>query len=159
MNPLIYSRRAFLGRAANGLGHVALSSLLLPSLTKLAQGGQPDEANMAAFRTLAPKAKRIIYLFQSGGPSHVDLFDGKDALTKLHGTNLPDSVRGGQRVTGMTSGQASFPVARPIAPGKPWARPEFGFPTCCPTPSKSPGKSVSSARCTPRPSTTIPPSP
>jgi uncharacterized protein (DUF1501 family) len=119
MNPLIYSRRAFLGRAANGLGHVALSSLLLPSLTKLAQGGQPDEANMAAFRTLAPKAKRIIYLFQSGGPSHVDLFDGKDALTKLHGTNLPDSVRGGQRVTGMTSGQASFPVARPIAPGKP----------------------------------------
>ena len=119
MNPLIFSRRAFLGRAANGLGHVALSSLLLPSLTKLALGGQPDEGNMEAFRTIAPKAKRVIYLFQSGGPSHVDLFDGKDVLTKLHGTDLPDSVRGGQRVTGMTSGQSSFPVVQPIAAGKP----------------------------------------
>ena len=119
MNPLIFSRRAFLGRAANGLGHAALSSLLLPSLTKLALGGQPDEGNMEAFRSIAPKAKRVIYLFQSGGPSHVDLFDGKDALTKLHGTNLPDSVRGGQRVTGMTAGQSTFPVVQPIAGGKP----------------------------------------
>lgn len=119
MNPLIFSRRAFLGRAANGLGHIALSTLLLPAMTKLARGGQLDESNFNAFRTLAPKARRIIYLFQSGGPSHVDLFDGKEALKKLHGSNLPDSVRGGQRVTGMTSGQGSFPVVQPIAPGKP----------------------------------------
>ena len=117
MNPLIFSRRAFLGRAANGLGHVALSSLLLPSLAKLACGGQPDESNMNAFRSIAPRAKRVIYLFQSGGPSHVDLFDGKPVLAKLHGTNLPASVRGDQRITGMTSGQGAFPVVQPIAPG------------------------------------------
>ncbi|MEI7911217.1 MAG: DUF1501 domain-containing protein [Verrucomicrobiota bacterium] len=114
MNPLIFSRRAFLGKAANGLGHVALASLL----AKLANGGQPDESNMATFRSIAPRAKRVIYLFQSGGPSHVDLFDGKPSLAKLHGTNLPDSVRGDQRVTGMTSGQASFPVVQPIAAGR-----------------------------------------
>jgi hypothetical protein len=115
------SRRAFLGKAANGLGHVALSSLLLRSAARAAapaaSHGIPD-----AFRAFAPKAKRVIYLFQSGGPSHVDLFDGKPALDKLHGSNLPDSVRGGQRVTGMTSGQASFPVVRPIAGGKSAAR-------------------------------------
>jgi hypothetical protein len=111
------SRRAFLGKAANGLGHVALSSLLLRSAARAAapaaSHGIPD-----AFRAFAPKAKRVIYLFQSGGPSHVDLFDGKPALDKLHGSNLPDSVRGGQRVTGMTSGQASFQVIRPIAGGQ-----------------------------------------
>ena len=56
MSPLIFSRRAFLGRAANGLGHVALSSMLMPSLAKLARGEQPNEENMAAFRTIAPKA-------------------------------------------------------------------------------------------------------
>ncbi len=118
MSPLVFSRRAFLGKSANGLGHVALSSMLMTSLAKLARGGQPDEANMDAFRTIAPKAKRVIYLFQSGGPSHVDLFDGKDILTKLHGTDLPNSVRGDQRVTGMTAGQSKFPVVQPILPGK-----------------------------------------
>jgi hypothetical protein len=115
MNPLIFSRRAFLGKAANGLGHVALSSML----ARLATGAQPTSEDMNAFRTIAPKAKRVIYLFQSGGPSHVDLFDGKDALNKLHGSDLPPSVRGDQRVTGMTSGQSKFPVVQPIAPGKP----------------------------------------
>lgn len=77
-----------------------------------------EEVSPEMFRSFAPKAKRVIFLFQSGGPSHMDLFDGKDALDKLHGTNLPDSVRAGQRVTGMTSGQANFPVLKPIAPGK-----------------------------------------
>ncbi|MFM2169923.1 MAG: hypothetical protein RI957_152 [Verrucomicrobiota bacterium] len=92
------------------MGQLALASLL----------GQESAA--AASRelvsTFAPKAKRVICLFQSGGPSHVDLFDGKPSLVKYHGTNLPDSVRGGQRVTGMTSGQSSFPVVQPIAGGK-----------------------------------------
>ena len=58
----------------------------------------------------APKAKRVIYLFQSGGPSHLELFDYKPKLRELHGTELPDSIRQGQRLTGMTSGQKSFPV-------------------------------------------------
>jgi hypothetical protein len=68
----------------------------------------------------APKAKRVVYLFQSGGPSHLELLDEKPELKRLHGTELPDSIRQGQRLTGMTSGQSSFPV---IAP-------KFGFKTC-----------------------------
>ena len=115
MSPFSLSRRAFLGKTANGLGHIALSSLLLRDLRAAnATGVLPP-----TLRTIAPKAKRVIWLFQSGGPSHVDLFDGKPALDRLHGSELPDSVRGGQRVTGMTSGQSSFPVVRPIAPGSP----------------------------------------
>ena len=58
----------------------------------------------------APKAKRVIYLFQSGGPSQLELWDYKPKLKELHGTELPDSIRQGQRLTGMTSGQKSFPV-------------------------------------------------
>ncbi len=58
----------------------------------------------------APTAKRVVYLFQSGGPSHIELLDEKPELRRLHGTELPDSIRQGQRLTGMTSGQSSFPV-------------------------------------------------
>jgi len=61
----------------------------------------------------APRAKRVIYLFQSGGPSHLELFDYKPKLKDLHGSELPDSIRMGQRLTGMTSGQTSFPVIAP----------------------------------------------
>lgn len=68
----------------------------------------------------APRAKRVVYLFQSGGPSHLELLDEKPELKRLHGTELPDSIRQGQRLTGMTSGQSSFPV---IAP-------KFGFKSC-----------------------------
>ena len=68
----------------------------------------------------APKAKRVVYLFQSGGPSHLELLDEKPELKRLHGTELPDSIRQGQRLTGMTSGQSSFPV---IAS-------RFGFKSC-----------------------------
>jgi hypothetical protein len=60
-----------------------------------------------------PRAKRVIYLFQSGGPSQVDLFDFKPVMRDLHAKELPDSVRGGQRVTGMTAGQSTFPVVAP----------------------------------------------
>ena len=59
-----------------------------------------------------PKAKRVIYMFQSGAPSQVDLFDPKPSLEKLNGQNLPDSIRQGQRLTGMTSRQKSFPAAK-----------------------------------------------
>lgn len=71
-------------------------------------------------RILRPKAKRVVYLFQSGGPSHLELLDEKPELRRLHGTELPDSIRQGQRLTGMTSGQASFPIIRP----------KFGFHSC-----------------------------
>ncbi|MCH2208714.1 MAG: DUF1501 domain-containing protein [Lentisphaerales bacterium] len=64
------------------------------------------------------EAKNIIYLCQSGGPSHIDLFDYHPEMKSLHGKELPDSVRNGQRVTGMTAGQKSFPVCAPIEPFK-----------------------------------------
>jgi hypothetical protein len=111
------SRRAFLGKSANGLGHVALASMLARQAAGGASAASGDEIPQV-LRSLAPKAKRVIYLFQSGGPSHVDLFDGKPALDKLHGSELPDSVRDGQRVTGMTSGQNAFQVVRPIVGGR-----------------------------------------
>src|SRR5204863_7957177 len=60
-----------------------------------------------------PRANRVIYLFQSGGPSHLELLDYKPKLKQLHGSELPDSIRRGQRLTGMTSGQKSFPVIAP----------------------------------------------
>ncbi len=103
------SRRAFLQQGALGLGGLALSDLLAreaaaqPATGRV--GGLPDLPHFA------PKAKRVIYLFQSGAPSQMDLFDHKPALTDLSGTELPDSIRQGQRLTGMTSRQSSFPIA------------------------------------------------
>ncbi|MED5419283.1 MAG: DUF1501 domain-containing protein, partial [Verrucomicrobiota bacterium] len=103
--PTILNRRAFLGTAGNSFGTVALTSML-------ARG---DSIPHPAYR-LAPKAKHVIYMFQSGGPSHVDLFDGSPFLIKNHGKHLPPEVKGKQRVTGMTSGMKNFPVAKPVAP-------------------------------------------
>ena len=91
----LINRRRFLGSSATGIGAAALTNL--------------DAA--AAGRNFAPKAKRVIYLFQSGAPSQLETFDYKPGLEQLHKSELPDSIRQGQRVTGMTSGQASFPVA------------------------------------------------
>jgi len=93
---LALTRRAFFGRAAGGVGTLALSSLL---------NGQDG------LTTFAPKAKRIIYLFMQGGPSQLDLFDPKPGLVKRHGEELPESIRKGQRLTTMTSKQTSLPVA------------------------------------------------
>lgn len=99
----LLKRRSFLSNSAKGLGGIALSSLLNPELFGAAQ-----------YQQIAPKAKRVIYLFQSGGPAHMDLFDHKPHLDKVHGQEVPDSVFNGQRLTGMTAGQSSFPVARSI---------------------------------------------
>ena len=71
---------------------------------------QKDGFAATGLTHFAPRAKRIVYLFQSGGPSHLELLDEKPELKRLHGTELPDSIRQGQRLTGMTSGQSSFPV-------------------------------------------------
>jgi len=91
-----HTRRAFLGQS---VGFAALASLLG---NPAARGAQPHHK---------PTAKRIIYLFQSGAPSQLDLFDHKPKLTDLFARELPDSVRRGQRLTGMTATQESFPVA------------------------------------------------
>lgn len=105
----LFNRRAFLGTVGNSFGAVAANALLGSNSLSAAHLSAPFHA---------PKAKRVIYLFQSGGPSHVDLFDGKPELIKLQGKALPDEVRGGQRVTGMTSGQAAFNVMQPLVGGK-----------------------------------------
>jgi uncharacterized protein (DUF1501 family) len=113
---LMLNRRQLFGRTATGIGVAALAGLL-----------QEDRAFAAAKQAEAPlpagvpgilknlhlpaKAKRVIYLHQSGGPSHLDLFDWKPGLNERFDTDLPDSVRMGQRITGMTSGQKRLPMA------------------------------------------------
>jgi hypothetical protein len=90
-----FTRRQFFSRGATGIGAAALGSLLEQAVA------QPN---------FAPKAKRVIYLFQHGGPSQLHLFDHNPGLRALHGKELPESVRGTQRLTGMTSGQKSLPI-------------------------------------------------
>lgn len=105
----MHSRREFLSRSAMGLGALGLSSLLNP-LSATTKGAASDVASVS-LPHFAPQAKRIIYLFQSGAPSQMDLFDHKPLLQKMYGQELPPSVRQGQRLTGMTAGQTSFPLA------------------------------------------------
>jgi hypothetical protein len=105
MNPLCehqlgLTRRQLLGRA--GLGATALWTLLNQETVQAEPSGLPH---------FAPRARRVIYLFQSGAPSQLDLFDHKPGLAELRGKELPDSVRRGQRLTGMTATQDSFPLA------------------------------------------------
>ena len=100
-----WTRRQFFSRSATGIGAAALASLLQPPGWGAAV--QPTGLGRPHF---APKAKRVIYLFMHGGPSQLDLFDYKPELLRRHGQELPDSVRGTQRLTGMTSGQKTFPV-------------------------------------------------
>ncbi|MDX1910608.1 MAG: DUF1501 domain-containing protein [Saprospiraceae bacterium] len=101
------NRRKFLSRLGIGLGSVALGSLLVPDLFSDAN----NEASMPGLPHFAPKAKRVIYLFQNGAPSQLDLFDYKPKLRDMQGQDLPESIRNGQRLTGMTSNQKSFPLA------------------------------------------------
>ncbi|MEE2943532.1 MAG: DUF1501 domain-containing protein [Verrucomicrobiota bacterium] len=92
------SRRKFLNSFGMGLGGIALGSLLKPNA-------------LIGATHFASKAKRVIYLFQSGGPSQLDLYDPKPTLIKKHGTELPDNIRQGQRLTAMSGNQASLPLA------------------------------------------------
>jgi hypothetical protein len=111
MNPLqdtllSLTRRHFFGRAATGIGLAALASLLEGE-----SRAAPETGGLPGLPHFTPRAKRVIYLFQSGAPSQMDLFDYKPRLHDLRGTELPDSIRMGQRLTGMTATQESFPVA------------------------------------------------
>ncbi len=109
---LVMTRRQFFGLGSSGIGVAALASLLNPDLFAAVHQGtkDPRTGGLASLPHFAPRAKRMIFLHQSGAPSQIDLFDYKPELDELRGTELPDSVRRGQRLTGMTSGQASFPV-------------------------------------------------
>ena len=114
-NPLLETRRQFLLRTGNGIGAAALSTMLNPSLIGSAMGeGMQQYGGLPSIPHFPGKAKRVIYMFMAGGPSHIDLFDYKPIQRKLHGTELPDSVRQDQRLTGMSSGQKSFPCVAPM---------------------------------------------
>ena len=103
----LHTRRQFLGRGANVLGFAALASLMgrdPHASAALAAGGLPGPH-------FTPKAKHVIYLHMVGGPSQMDLFDPKPEMAKWYDKDLPDSIRKGQRLTTMTSGQTRFPIA------------------------------------------------
>lgn len=102
------NRRKFLSRLSIGIGSVALGSLLMPDMFK--RSGEEDASFIPGVPHFAPKAKRVIYLFQNGAPSQLESFDYKPMLNKMLGQELPESIRNGQRLTGMTSEQSSFPL-------------------------------------------------
>ena len=108
MNPhefeRLLTRRQFLGKAVAGLGTAALATLLNPQSAAAAPG-------LPGLPHFAPKARRVIWLTQAGAPSQLDLFDAKPRLAAQFNKDLPDSIRNGQRLTGMTAKQARFPVA------------------------------------------------
>jgi len=103
------TRRQFFSRGANAVGFAALSSLLGGDMLRgSAQAASQPQSAMTHF---APKAKRVIYLHMVGGPPQMDLYDYKPKMNDYYDKDLPDSIRKGQRLTTMTSGQARFPIA------------------------------------------------
>ncbi|MBQ11385.1 MAG: sulfatase [Planctomyces sp.] len=109
------TRRHWLSSARGCLGGAALATLMGNATPAKAAGSRtPSIDGLPRMPHFAPKAKRVIYLFMAGGPSHIDTFDYKPELQKIHGIELPDSIRRGQRLTGMTSGQKSFPCVAPM---------------------------------------------
>ena len=113
MNDLIRneSRRQFLGRGVNAVGWAALGSLMGANQRVAAGSGATNPAVPKNLTHFAPKAKRVIYLHMVGGPSQIDLYDHKPGMADWFDKDLPDSIRNGQRLTTMTSGQKRFPVA------------------------------------------------
>ncbi|MFO0909222.1 MAG: DUF1501 domain-containing protein [Isosphaeraceae bacterium] len=108
------NRRHFLSRAGLGVGALALRSLLGADASRASEPSRSAMTSLPGLPHFAPRAKRVIYLFQSGAPSQIDLFDEKPAIAGKRGIELPDSIRMGQRITTMTSGQKSLPVAPSI---------------------------------------------
>src|SRR6267378_7900434 len=119
MNPAqerlhLLSRRHFFKTTGLAAGRIALAGLMFPEMLRAAAEAQSAvraHPPLPGLPHFAPKAKRLIYLFMNGGPSQMDLLDYKPGLQKIYDTDLPDSIRMGQRLTTMTSGQARFPIA------------------------------------------------
>lgn len=105
-----HSRRDFLAKSALGLGAFAFAGLVDPLGLRANVPAMPSQGALQGLPHFTPRVKRVIYLFQSGAPSQVDLFDHKPQLLKYQGQDLPDSIRGTQRQTGMSAGQKIFPV-------------------------------------------------
>ncbi len=110
---LAMTRRHFFSLGSTGIGTAALASLLNPSLFAAMDANQKT-GGLPGLPHFPPKAKRVIFLHQSGGPAQMDLFDYKPKTVEYRGQDLPASVRKGQRITGMTSGQSRLPVAPSI---------------------------------------------
>src|SRR5438067_7234668 len=111
---LAMTRRHFFGLGSTGIGTAALASLLNPTLFAGAMDVNPKTGGLPGLPHFPPTAKRVIFLHQPGGPAQMDLLDYKATLEKVRGQDLPGSVRMGQRITGMTSGQPPLPVAPSI---------------------------------------------
>ena len=118
MNPfeeaLIHeTRRQFFSRTARGLGVAALATMFGLDKTLAASGPAPDKyiGGLSSLPHFAPRAKRAVYMHMLGGPPQQDLFDYKPGLKDWYDKDLPDSIRQGQRLTTMSSGQARFPIA------------------------------------------------
>ena len=109
---LFETRRQFLGRASAGIGSAALASLLNPGL--FASGPAERVGGLPGFPNFAPKAKRVIYLFQNGAPSQFELFDNKPEVSRRHGEPLDSSFFQGQRLTGMTSRQKDKRICKSV---------------------------------------------
>jgi len=108
----LLSRRHFFKSTGLAAGRIALGGLMFPELLRAAtKGAVRAHPALPELPHFAPKAKRLIYLFMNGGPSQMDLLDYKPGLEKIYDTDLPDSIRQGQRLTTMTSGQTRFPIA------------------------------------------------
>ena len=149
------SRRAVLNRFGMGLGGIALANLINPRRRCWRRRPRQDHGVLGGQFHVPPKAKRVIYLFMAGGPSQMETFDYKPVLNQRNGEQLPDSVRQGQRLTGMSGNQASLPLAGSRFGFARHGAAAPGSAICCRTPPRSSTTSASSARCTPRPSTTI----
>ena len=108
------SRRNFLRKSSLGFGSIALSSMLSPSLGIAKNFSSPNIFSTNGLPHFIPKAKRVIYLFQSGGPSQIETYDYKPLLEKWHGSEIPQSLKETQRNSGMVEGQSSYPLVKSI---------------------------------------------
>ena len=108
------SRRNFLRKSSLGFGSIALSSMLSPSLGMAKNFSSPNIFSTNGLPHFIPKAKRVIYLFQSGGPSQIETYDYKPLLEKWHGSEIPQSLKETQRNSGMVEGQSSYPLVKSI---------------------------------------------
>src|SRR5262245_4548465 len=109
------TRRTFLKGTGLAAGRIALAGLMYPELVGASATKRPPaHPALPGLPHFAPKARRLIYLFMNGAPSQIDLWDYKPGLAERFNADLPDSIRNGQRLTTMTSGQARFPVAPSI---------------------------------------------
>ena len=124
MNPiqeyqLRETRRYFFGKAAAGIGGAALASVMKPQ-SLFAEPAVNESAGILPALHHAPTAKRVIWLFMADGPSQMDLFDYKPKMQEYFDKDLPESVRNGQRITTMTSGQTRFPIAPTVFKFRPY---------------------------------------